>query len=491
MTVPALAISAAPAAKSDADAVLLAARSGPDGAELLAVEGFGWVPAALEAVGAKGGAEELVKLPGPAGGAGLVVVVGVGDAPDAAALRLAVGSAVRQLAGVATTLAIAVPAEDPETAAAILEGAALGAYAYSEYKSTPKSPVEEITLHSELDEDAIGLGRVQAVSAAVARTKDLVNASPADLFPARLAELAVEAASSAGVAAKVWDEEALEADGFGGILAVGRGSSRGPRLVRLEYAPAGASVHLALVGKGITFDSGGLSIKPMASMVGMKTDMAGAAAVLSAVVALAELRVPIRVTGWLCLAENLPSGTAVRPNDVLRMHGGTTVEVLNTDAEGRLVMADGLVAASEEQPDAIVDVATLTGAQVVALGHRIAGVMGDDDLVAKVRGAADAVGESTWPMPLPADLLTLLRSDVADLANTKLGQTVPGMLLAGVFLREFVGTREGSEDRIPWAHLDIAGPSNNTGSAWGFTGSGGTGVALRTLVRLGEDLAAG
>lgn len=491
MTVPALAISAAPAATSDADAVLLAARSGADGADLLAVEGFEWVPAALQALGAKGGAEELVKLPGPAEGAALVVVVGAGEAPDAAALRLTVGSAVRQLAGVATTLAIAVPAEDPETVAAILEGAALGAYAYSEYKSKPKAPVDDITLHSALDADAIGLDRVRAVTTAVARTKDLVNASPADLFPARLAELAVEAASGAGVAAKVWDEAALEADGFGGILAVGRGSSRGPRLVRLDYAPAAASTHLALVGKGITFDSGGLSIKPMASMVGMKTDMAGAAAVLSAVVALAELQVPIRVTGWLCLAENLPSGTAVRPNDVLRIHGGTTVEVLNTDAEGRLVMADGLVAASEEQPDAIVDVATLTGAQVVALGHRIAGLMGDDDLVAKVRDAADAVGEATWPMPLPADLLTLLRSDVADLANTKLGQTVPGMLLAGVFLREFIGTREGSEERIPWAHVDIAGPANNTGSAWGFTGSGATGAAVRTLVRLGEQLAEG
>jgi leucyl aminopeptidase len=376
-------------------------------------------------------------------------------------------------------------------AAATLEGAALGAYAYSEYKSTAKAPVEHITLHSGLDETAIGLDRVRAVAAGVARTKDLVNASPADLFPARLAELAVEAASGAGVATKVWDEEALAAGGFGGILGVGLGSSRGPRLVRLDYAPDGASVHLALVGKGITFDSGGLSLKPMASMVGMKTDMAGAAAVLSTVVALAELDVPIRVTGWLCLAENLPSGTAVRPNDVPRMHGGTTVEVLNTDAEGRLVLADGLVAASAEQPDAIIDVATLTGAQVVALGHRITGLMGDDDLVAGVRTAAEAVGEATWPMPLPADLLAYLKSDVADLANTKLGVTVPGMLLAGVFLREFVGTRDGSDDRIPWAHLDIAGPSNNSGAAWGYTGSGATGVAVRTLVRLGEDLAAG
>src|SRR5215207_1565296 len=457
MPVPSLDVSESPAAQSDADVVLLAARSGPDGLELLAPDGFEWVPAALEALGAKGAADEVTRVPGVEGGPRVVAVVGVGDRADASSLRLAMGGAARQLNG-ADSVAIAVPTEDPATAAAILEGAALGAYSYSEYRSKPKTAISAITLHSQLDAGAIGVDRVRAVTAAVARTKDLVNASPADLFPARLAEIAVEAASSAGVAAKVWDEAALAADGFGGILGVGVGSTRGPRLVRLEYAPAGASVHLALVGKGITFDSGGLSLKPMASMVGMKMDMAGAAAVLSAVVALAELHVPVRVTGWLCLAENMPSGTALRPNDVLRMHGGTTVEVLNTDAEGRLVMADGLVAASGEQPDAIVDVATLTGAQVVALGHRIAGLMGDDDLVAEVRAAADHVGEQTWPMPLPRDLRSLLKSDVADLTNTKLGVTVPGMLLAGVFLREFIGTRADSDDRIPWAHLDIAGP---------------------------------
>jgi len=490
MTVPSLSVTDSPASGSDADVVLLAATCGADGPELLAASGFEWVAAALDALGAKGSAEELTRVPGAGDGPRVVAVVGTGGTADAAALRLAVGSAVRQLNGVAS-LAIAIPTDDAEVAAATLEGAALGAYAYSEYRSKPKSAVERITLHTPLDADEIGLERVRAVAAGVARTKDLVNASPADLFPARLAELAVEAASSAGVSAKVWDEEALATDAFGGILGVGLGSSRGPRLVRLDYAPAGASAHLALVGKGITFDSGGLSLKPMASMVGMKTDMAGAAAVLSAVVALAELQVPIRVTGWLALAENLPSGTAVRPNDVLRMHGGTTVEVLNTDAEGRLVVADGIVAASEEQPDVIVDVATLTGAQIVALGHRVSGLMGDEAVVAKVRAAADAVGEATWPMPLPNDLLPLLKSDVADLANTKLGVTVPGMLLAGVFLREFVGTREGSDERIPWAHLDIAGPSNNAGAAWGFTGSGGTGVAVRTLVRLGEDLVAG
>lgn len=489
MAVPSLTVTAASAADSDADVVLLAARSGPDGPELLAAAGFEWVSAQLEALGAKGAVDELTRLPGRTDGPRIIAVAGVGDRADAASLRLAAGGAVRQLNGV-DSVAIAIPAGDAETAAAILEGATLGAYRYAEYRSKPKPAVSSIALHSDFEADAIGLERVRAVTAAVARTKDLVNASPSDLFPARLAEIAVDAASTVGVTAKVWDEAALAADGFGGILGVGLGSSRGPRLVRLDYAPAGASVHLALVGKGITFDSGGLSLKPMASMVGMKMDMAGAAAVLSAVVALAELQAPIRVTGWLCLAENMPSGTAVRPNDVLRMYGGTTVEVLNTDAEGRLVMADGLAAASEEQPDAIVDVATLTGAQVVALGHRIAGLMGDDELVVRVRAAAEDVDEQTWPMPLPADLRSMLKSDVADLTNTKLGQTVPGMLLAGVFLQEFVGTREGSDERIPWAHLDIAGPGYNSGSAWGFTGAGGTGAAVRTLVRLGEDLSA-
>jgi leucyl aminopeptidase len=489
MAVPTLSVTASSAAESDADVVLLAARSGDEGPELLAADGFEWVAPLLQALGAKGAADELTRLPGLEGGPKVVAVAGVGERADASSLRLAVGSAVRQLSAV-DSVSISIDTDDAEHAAAVLEGAALGAYCYSQYRSKPKTPIGRISLHSRFDADEVGLERVRAVTAAVARTKDLVNASPSDLFPARLAELAVEAAGGAGIGAKVWDEAALAADGFGGILGVGAGSSRGPRLVRLEYAPAEASTHLALVGKGITFDSGGLSLKPMASMVGMKMDMAGAAAVLSAMVALAELQVPIRVTGWLCLAENMPSGSAVRPNDVLRMRGGTTVEVVNTDAEGRLVMADGLVAASEEQPDAIIDVATLTGAQVVALGNRISGLMGDDDLVASVREAAEQVGEQTWPMPLPSDLLSLLKSDVADLANAKLGVTVPGMLLAGVFLQEFIGTRDGSDARIPWAHLDIAGPGYNAGSGWGFTGSGGTGVAVRTLIRLGEQLSA-
>ena len=488
MIVPELACTTDPVSASEADVVLIAARPADSGVELLAPAEYGWVAPLLSKLGASGGADELTRLPAQGEGPAVVAVAGVGERSDASALRLAAGSAVRQLAGTAS-VAIAIPAADIDVAEALLEGAGLGAYAFTGYRAEAKAPVGRVTLHT--DVSGVRLERVRSVVTAVARTKDLVNTPPGDLSPERLAELASDTARAAGISVRVWDEAALEADGFGGILAVGRGSSRGPRLVRLEYAPAGASVHVALVGKGITFDSGGLSIKPMASMIGMKMDMAGAAAVLAAMVALAELEVPLRVTGWLCLAENLVSGTAMRPNDVLRIHGGTTVEVLNTDAEGRLVMADGLAAASAEQPDAIVDVATLTGAQVVALGHRVSGLMGDDALVARTRAAADAVGESVWPMPLPGDLRSLLKSDVADLTNTKVGTTVPGMLLAGVFLREFIGKRTDSNDRIPWAHLDIAGPAYNSGGAWGFTASGGTGVAVRALIRLGEDLAAG
>ena len=490
MPVPSLELSTVLPADTDADVVVVFARRASDGAEPLSPGGFDWVGATLATLGAKGAVDEVTRLVAPDDRGRMVVVAGVGDTADAAALRLAAGAAVRASSS-AASVAVAVPADaDGAAASAALEGAGLGAYAYTRYREAPSGP-ERIVLHTGHDAEAVRLDRVRSMVAAVARTKDLVNDAPNDLPPAVLAELAAEAASAAGIGVRVLDEDALAVEGFAGILAVGGGSSRPPRLVRLDYSPAAASMHLALVGKGITFDSGGLSLKPGASMVGMKSDMAGAAAVLSAMVALAELAVPVRVTGWLCLAENMPSGHAARPNDVIRMKGGTTVEVLNTDAEGRLVMADALAAASEEQPDAIVDVATLTGAQVVALGNRISGLMGDDDLIASVRRAADAAGEAVWPMPLPADLRALLKSDVADLANTKLGTVVPGMLLAGVFLQEFVGRRNGDDSpRIPWAHLDIAGPSFNTGSAWGHTGSGATGAAVRTLVALGEQLAA-
>jgi leucyl aminopeptidase len=259
--------------------------------------------------------------------------------------------------------------------------------------------------------------------------------------------------------------------------------------VVLRYDPPGATRHLALVGKGITFDSGGLSLKPATSMVGMKYDMTGAVTALAVTIAAARLGVATRITTRLCIAENMPSGSAVRPNDVLRMRGGTTVEVLNTDAEGRLVLADGLAAASEEDPDAIIDVATLTGAARASLGERYIPVMGEGEVVARLIEAGAGVGETLWHMPMPAEIRQLLDSDVADIANAKPGNTVAGMLLAAHFLKAFVGVRgEGDAAApIPWAHLDIAGVANNSGAPYGGTGKGPTGATVRTLLALTED----
>jgi leucyl aminopeptidase len=286
----------------------------------------------------------------------------------------------------------------------------------------------------------------------------------------------------------VLDEKALKAQRFGGILAVGQGSSRPPRLVKIEYTPKKAKQHLALVGKGITFDTGGISIKPAASMVGMKYDMTGAATVYQAILAISALKLPVRVTSYLCLAENMPSGTAIRPNDVIEIRNGKTVEVLNTDAEGRLVLADGLSAASEEQPDLIVDVATLTGAARVALGDRYSALMGTADAVSAVEAAAFDSGELVWHMPLPVELRERLDTDVADIANAKIGSTAGGMLLAGVFLKEFIGSSKRTGQPISWAHLDIAGTANNESSAYGYTPKGATGVVLRTLVSVAEGM---
>ncbi|WP_345710904.1 leucyl aminopeptidase, partial [Kineococcus glutinatus] len=309
-----------------------------------------------------------------------------------------------------------------------------------------------------------------------------------DLAPADFAAAAAEQLAGTGVRVRVLDEAELAAGGYGGILGVGQGSSRPPRLVVLDHSPKRARGHLALVGKGITFDSGGLSLKPAASMETMKCDMAGAAAVLAAVRAVAELDLPLRVTGWLAMAENMPSGEAQRPSDVLTTYGGRTVEVLNTDAEGRLVLADALVAAGEERPDHVVDVATLTGAQMVALGNRVSAVMGNDDAFRdRFLAAAGQAGEQFWPMPLPAELRPSLDSTVADIAN--MGDRYGGMLVAGLFLAEFVGRDEAGRPR-PWLHLDIAGPAFNTGTAHGYTPRGGTGVAVRSLVALAESLAA-
>lgn len=285
-----------------------------------------------------------------------------------------------------------------------------------------------------------------------------------------------------GLQVEVLDETALADGSFGGIIGVGQGSANPPRLVRIAHTHPEARTHLAFVGKGITYDSGGISLKPVGFNEIMKRDMSGAAAVFAAVVAVARLGLPVNVTGWLALAENMPSGSAIRPGDVLRMYGGRTVEVLNTDAEGRLVLADALVRASEDNPDAIVDVATLTAAMKMALGHRIFGVMSNDDTFCdRVLDAARRTGEEAWPMPLPAQLLTGLASQVADIANS--GERMGGGLAAGLFLQEFVPTN------LSWAHLDVAGPAFHEGSPYGYTPRGGTGSAVRTLIGLAQDAA--
>ncbi|MFC6355679.1 leucyl aminopeptidase [Luethyella okanaganae] len=490
MTSPTLSVSTSPAIDSDADVVVVGALSTDGDVTLHADAAYSELGGQLAAFGVTGARDQLVRIPAVIGRAKSIAIVGLGPEASAEALRYAAGTAVRRLTGV-DTVAIALPLTGAEQAAAVLEGAAIGGYAFTEYRHTTKEktkiPAGAVTVHSASEVERPIIDRAVAVAEAIGLVKDLVNTPPSDLFPASFADRAVAVAADLPLEIRIWDEEQLAAGAFGGILGVGQGSSRPPRLVKVSYSPADASKHLALVGKGITFDSGGLSLKPPASMVGMKYDMTGAATVLAVALAAARLALPVRVTAWLCLAENMPSGTAIRPNDVLRIRGGQTVEVLNTDAEGRLVLADGLVAASEEHPDAIVDVATLTGAAVVALGNRYTGVMGDDELVAQVLESAKAVDESFWAMPLPGELRATIDSDVADIANAKIGSSAGGMLLAGVFLREFVGTRQDDETPIPWAHLDIAGPSNNEGSAFGFTGAGPTGVSVRALIRLAEE----
>ncbi|WP_026533522.1 leucyl aminopeptidase, partial [Arthrobacter sp. H41] len=411
--------------------------------------------------------------------------------------RRAVGAAIRQLAGLETVV-VALPSPSVAEAAAVAEGAALGAYDYEGYRSgigadgaaAPKKDtgaVRNVIVHCECAQDPTlqdALRRATVLGRNVNATRSLVNQPPSHLYPETFAQAAKDLAKGLPVKVTVMDEKRLERDGYGGILGVGKGSSRPPRMVKVEYSPAKSKVHLALVGKGITFDSGGLSLKPAAGMQTMKLDMAGAAVVLNTLLAVAELGLPAKVTAWLCLAENMPSGTAQRPEDVLTIFGGRTVEVLNTDAEGRLVLADGLAAASEEAPDAIIDIATLTGAQMIALGTRVSGVMGDDGVRDAVKAAADRAGEQFWPMPLPEELRPSLDSQVADIAN--IGERNGGMMTAAVFLREFVGQVDG--EKIPWAHLDIAGPAFNEGSAYGYTPKSGTGVGVRTLLAYIEDV---
>ncbi|MFC4374308.1 leucyl aminopeptidase [Nocardia halotolerans] len=481
---------------ADTDVLVIGLTSSENGPQLAPADLFGDVLTeqvraelldALGAVGAKGKPEELHRVPAPAALANVTSVLAVGlgatDKLDAEQVRRSAGTAARALTGtelVATTLS----GIDLGAAA---EGFYLGAYTFPTFKakSAPK-PEEQPVLRVELlvpepEYGVLELLRAQLVAEAVATARDFVNTPPSALYPAEFAERARVLAEAAGLEVEVLDETALAAGGYGGIVGVGQGSSRPPRLVRITYA--GGPKKVALIGKGITFDTGGISIKPAANMENMTSDMAGAAAVIATVLLAARLGLPVTVTATVPMAENMPSATAQRPGDVLTQYGGTTVEVINTDAEGRLILADAIVRAAEDEPDYLIDVATLTGAQMVALGTRTPGVMGTDEFRDRVATVSRAVGENGWAMPLPAELRTDLNSKVADLANVA-PHRWGGMLSAALFLKEFV------PEGLPWAHLDVAGPAYNTGGPFGYIGKGGTGVPVRTLITVIEEIGA-
>jgi leucyl aminopeptidase len=445
----------------------------------------------LSALGASSKSEAIIRVPAP--NDSVVALIGVGsDELDEDNLRELAGAAARAL-GAFEQITFDLPTSDARDAVSILEGAGLGQYELTTYKGTDKSntiKTKAVTVVTTFKVSAAAIAKANITIDSIKATRDLVNTPPNVLYPGAFANLVSKRVKGSTLNLSTWDEKALARDKFGGLLAVGGGSARPPRLVKVEYRPKGAKKHLALVGKGITFDSGGLSLKPAEGMVGMKYDMTGAATVFEALMAISQMAIPVRVTAWLCLAENMPSGTAQRPNDIIKARNGKSIEVLNTDAEGRLVLADGLSAASEEKPDMIVDVATLTGAATIALGNRYAGLMGTAQAISAVEAAAFDAGELVWHMPLPAELRRLLDSELADIANVKIGNRAGGMLIAGLFLREFVGfSDKRNEHKIEWAHLDIAGPANNDAAPYGFTPKGATGVMLRTLVALAEGMA--
>lgn len=503
----ALTLKPAGAATTRTDVIVIGVAKGAKGAVLApgaeAVdEAFGGkLAAVLETLGAAGAEGEVTKLPAAEGlKAPVVLAVGLGKAPaqdeayEAETLRRAAGAAARALTGTKKA-SFALPVASVEDAEAVAEGALLGAYAFTVYQGADK-PAEDKAAKQPLGEIALlvakprdkafkaAADRAVAVAEELNRARDLVNTPPNDLYPESFAAVATAAGKEHGIKVQVLDEKALVKGGYGGLLGVGQGSTHGPRLVKLSYTHPKAEKSLAYVGKGITYDSGGISLKPAGHNETMKCDMSGAAAVFAAVVSAARLGLKVNVTGWLALAENMPSGNATRPGDVLHMYSGKTVEVLNTDAEGRLVLADAIAKASEEKPDAIVDVATLTGAMMVALGSRTFGIMSNDDAFrTSVHEISGDAGEASWPMPMPVELRKGMDSSTADIAN--IGERMGGGLVAGLFLQEFVG--EG----IAWAHLDIAGPAFNEGAPHGYTPKGGTGSAVRTLVKLAERTAAG
>lgn len=443
------------------------------------------------AVGADPAAESVTVLPILDGSR--VLVVGLEDAdvtPER--VRRAAGAALRAVLAMdgasGWNVALSLETADPELVQATAEGALLGSYRFTPIsaKASP-DPVAAITVVVPTM-TAVAKSAAAAATAhasAVCQARDWVNTPPNLLYPEAFADAARDHVRDSRITVEVLDPKALERGSYGGILAVGGGSARGPRLVRLSYSPRGATRHLALVGKGITFDSGGLDLKPAGQMAGMKCDMSGAAAVIAAVRAIAELGLTVKVTAYAAMAENMPSGSSYRSSDVLTMFDGQTVENYNTDAEGRLVMADAIGRAALDKPDLIVDVATLTGACMVALGMRTAGLVTNGEATSDaLLDAAEAAGEDVWELPLTDHTRSLLRSDVADMKSGS-GQRWGGALVAAAFLERFV------PEGIEWAHLDIAGPAENVDAAYGYVPKGGTGAGVLTLIALATQLAEG
>lgn len=471
-------------APKKADAFIIPTCKSDDGLEvpagsLLSGSQLKAVFESLSAVDAKGTAGEVVRVPAPAkAGAASIIAVGLGDPEkaDAEAVRRAAGNAGRALKGIES--AVADFAEFGLVPA--VEGIILGGYGYqgikadkADDKDAPKPTTVTFISADKKAADAFEAAKVTAEAVNTAR--DLVNTPSNILYPESYANLLKEEGTKVGLDVEILDEKQLEAQGFGGIIAVGKGSARAPRLVRLAWDPKKSHKHVALVGKGITFDTGGISLKPGAGMWDMISDMGGSAAMAAVVLAVAKLKLPVKVTAYLPMAENMPSSNATRPGDVITHYGGITSEVLNTDAEGRLVLADAIARASEDNPDVLIETATLTGAQIIALGDRTSGIMGTDELRDHLASLGRSVGENAWAMPLLEEHEEEIKSPSADIRNIS-GKRSAGMEYAGTYLGKFVG--EG----IEWAHIDIAGPSYNNAGPYGYTPKKATGVPVRTIL---------
>jgi leucyl aminopeptidase len=431
----------------------------------------------------KAGQSLFVPLDGPTASA---LLVGLGPAADVTldGLRTAAALVSQRASGsgkVATTLADAAPngLDAAAVGQAIAEGVLLGSYSFDQYRAAKKATkIRTVAVLVDGSAAAVkkGVARGEVVAGAVAWARDMVNTPAHELSPDQFAKAAQALLRGKSVKVEVLDVAAMKRLKLGGVLGVGQGSKQPPRLVKMTYSPPRAKGSLALVGKGVVFDSGGLSLKSGAGMETMKTDMGGAAAVIAAMSALSGLGVTQKVVGYAPMVENMPSGDAIRPGDVLTFRNGKTAEVLNTDAEGRLILADALALAAEGKPDAIVDLATLTGACVVALGEKIAGLFaGDEAFGERVEDAAKRAGEKMWPLPLPKEYRKMLDSEIADMKNISHGG-YGGAITAGLFLQEFV-------DGVPWVHLDIAGPAR-AGADDGYVRRGGTGFGVRTLLEL-------